>query len=197
MRNVSLLLAIYPLAACGQPKGRVKEGDEGDLVGSRTAGAETYNRLIADATRKLLESAANKQSGRGNDILKIAFVGIENRGSEELGDIREATNQEIETVIFQAKRYDMIAQRYVSHALKTLGMQAEDIFLKNGREDFVGVLRQEGQTPDFLMWAVYSTQSTSGEKERQRDYLLTLELIDAASGRIVEREMAKVRKAYR
>jgi hypothetical protein len=197
MRNVSLLLAIYLLAACGQPKGRVKEGDEGDLVGSRTAGAETYNRLIADATRKLLESAANKQSGRGNDILKIAFVGIENRGSEELGDIREATNQEIETVIFQAKRYDMIAQRYVSHALKTLGMQAEDIFLKNGREDFVGVLRQEGQTPDFLMWAVYSTQSTSGEKERQRDYLLTLELIDAASGRIVEREMAKVRKAYR
>jgi hypothetical protein len=197
MRNVSLLLAIYLLAACGQPKGRVKEGDEGDLVGSRTAGAETYNRLIADATRKLLESAANKQSGRGNDILKIAFVGIENRGSEELGDIREATNQEIETVIFQAKRYDMIAQRYVSHALKTLGMQAEDIFLKNGREDFVGVLRQEGQTPDFLMWAVYTTQSTSGEKERQRDYLLTLELIDAASGRIVEREMAKVRKAYR
>jgi hypothetical protein len=197
MRNVSLLLAIYLLAACGQPKGRVKEGDEGDLVGSRTAGAETYNRLIADATRKLLESAANKQSGRGNDILKIAFVGIENRGSEELGDIREATNQEIETVIFQAKRYDIIAQRYVSHALKTLGMQAEDIFLKNGREDFVGVLRQEGQTPDFLMWAVYSTQSTSGEKERQRDYLLTLELIDAASGRIVEREMAKVRKAYR
>ena len=197
MRNLCLLLALSFLASCGQPKGRIKEGDEGDLVGSRSAGAATYNRLIADATRRLLDAAAAKQSGRGDDILKIAFVGIENRGSEELGDIREATNQEIETVIFQAKRFDMIAQRYVAHALKTTGMQAEDLSLKNGREDFVSILRDEGQTPDFLMWAIYTTLSTSGEKERQRDYLLTLELLDVASGRIVDKQTARVRKAYR
>jgi hypothetical protein len=195
MRTRSLIVLACLAFACNNPKGRVKSGDEGDLVGSKTAGAETYNALIEEATRKLLNAeAARFPEGA---VRKIAFVGIENRGAEELGDIRESTNQIIETVIFQAKRYDMIGQRYVSHGLQTIGMQAEDLFLKNGREAFVNVLRQEGQDPDYLLWAVYTTLSTSGEKERQRDYLLTLELIDARSGRLMQKETARVRKAYR
>ncbi len=196
MRTKSLILVAFLAFGCkGSPKGRVKSGDEGDLVGSKTAGAETYNALIEEATRKLLNAeAARFPEGA---VRKIAFVGIENRGAEELGDIRDSTNQIVETVIFQAKRYDMIGQRYVAHGLQVTSMRAEDLFLHDGRERFVGVLRQEGQDPDYLLWAVYTTLSTSGEKERQRDYLLTLELIDAKTGRLMQKESAKVRKAYR
>ena len=196
MRIITLLLALSVAFACaGKPKGRVKSGDEGDLVGSKTAGAETYNVLIADATEKLLNAeAARFPEG---DVRKIAFVGIENRGAEELGDIRDSTNQIIETVIFQAKRYDLIAQRYVTHGLQVSSMRAEDLFLAAGREQFVSILREQGQDPDYLLWAVYSTLSTTGEKERQRDYLLTMELIDARSGRLMQKETARVRKAYR
>lgn len=195
MRRKTLILLACLACACNNPKGRVKGGDEGDLVGSKTAGAETYNALIEEATRKLLDSeAARFPEGT---VRKIAFVGIENRGSEELGDIRESTNQIIETVIFKAKRYDMIGQRYVTHVLQVTSMQAEDVFLHEGRAKFVSVLREEGQDPDYLLWAVYTTLSTTGEKERQRDYLLSLELIDAASGRLMQKETAKVRKAYR
>lgn len=194
-KTTFILIACLAFACKGSPKGRVKSGDEGDLVGSKTAGAETYNALIEEATRKLLNAeAARFPEG---EVRKIAFVGIENRGAEELGDIRESTNQIIETVIFQAKRYDMIGQRYVSHGLQVTGMVAEDLFLHGGREKFVSVLRQEGQDPDYLLWAVYTTLSTAGEKERQRDYLLTLELTDARSGRLMQKETAKVRKAYR
>ena len=190
-----ILLACLAFACKSNPKGRVKSGDEGDLVGARTAGAETYNALIEEATRKLLNAeAARFPEGV---VRKIAFVGIENRGAEELGDIRESTNQIIETVIFQAKRYDMIGQRYVDHGLKVTGMRAEDLFLHDGREKFVSVLRQEGQDPDYMLWAVYTTLSTKGDQERQRDYLLTLELIDARSGRLMQKETARVRKAYR
>ncbi|MHC4223833.1 MAG: hypothetical protein ACYSX0_16460 [Planctomycetota bacterium] len=195
MRTVTLLLVTFSLAACSKPAGRIKTGDEGDLVGSSTAGSATYNQLIGNATRKLLDSVVAKQTG--NELMKIAFIGIENRGAEELGDIREATNQAIENVIFKAKRFDMIAQRYVSHALKATGMRAEDLMLKGGREEFMGILREDGQTPDFMLWAIYTTLSTKGEFERQRDYLLTLELLDASSGRIVEKETERVRKAYR
>jgi len=196
MRIMTLLLALSVAFACaGKPKGRVKSGDEGDLVGSKTAGATTYNALIEEATEKLLTAeAARFPEG---DVRKIAFVGVENRGSEELGDIRESTNQIIETVIFQAKRYDLIAQRYVTHGLQVCAMRAEDLFLRDGREQFVSVLREQGQDPDYLLWAVYSTLSTTGEKERQRDYLLTMELIDARSGRLMQKETARVRKAYR
>ena len=195
MRGTTVVLLVCLAFGCNNPKGRVKSGDEGDLVGSKTAGAETYNALIEEATRKLLNAeAARFPEG---EVRKIAFVGIENRGAEELGDIRESTNQIIETVLFQAKRYDMIGQRYVTHALQVTSMVAEDLFLKGGRERFVGILRDEGQEPDYLLWAVYTTLSTSGEKERQRDYLLTLELIDAATGRLMQKETAKVRKAYR
>ncbi len=195
MRTKTVILLVCLASGCNDPKGRVKSGDEGDLVGSKTAGAETYNALIEEATRKLLDAeAARFPEGA---VRKIAFVGIENRGSEELGDIRESTNQIIETVIFKAKRYDMIGQRYVSHGLQVTGMRAEDLFLGDGRERFVNVLRKEGQDPDYLLWAIYTTLSTTGEKERQRDYLLTLELIDAANGRLMQKETAKVRKAYR
>ena len=196
MRIMTLLLALSVAFACaGKPKGRVKSGDEGDLVGSKTAGATTYNALIAEATEKLLNAeAARFPEG---DVRKIAFVGVENRGAEELGDIRDSTNQIIETVIFQAKRYDLIAQRYVTHGLQVCAMRAEDLFLRDGREQFVGILREQGQDPDYLLWAVYSTLSTTGEKERQRDYLLTMELIDARSGRLMQKETARVRKAYR
>jgi len=196
MRIMTLLLALSVAFACaGKPKGRVKSGDEGDLVGSKTAGAETYNVLIADATEKLLNAeAARFPEG---DVRKIAFVGIENRGAEELGDIRDSTNQIIETVIFQAKRYDLIAQRYVTHGLQVCGMRAEDLFLRDGRAQFVSILREQGQDPDYLLWAVYTTLSTTGEKERQRDYLLTMELVDARSGRLMQKETARVRKAYR
>lgn len=196
MRTMTLILLATLVFGCkGSPKGRVKSGDEGDLVGSKAAGAETYNALIEEATRKLLTAeAARFPEG---EVRKIAFVGIENRGAEELGDIRESTNQIIETVIFQAKRYDMIGQRYVEHGLQVNSMRAEDLFLHDGREKFVSVLRAEGQDPDYLLWAVYTTLSTTGEKERQRDYLLTLELIDARSGRLMQKETARVRKAYR
>jgi len=195
MRTMTLVLVVFLASACNKPKGRIKSGDEGDLVGSKTAGSATYNELIEEATRKLLTAeAARFPEG---DVRKIAFVGIENRGAEELGDIRDSTNQIIETVIFQAKRYDMIGQRYVEHGLQVNSMRAEDLFLHDGREKFVSVLRQEGQDPDYLLWAVYTTLSTTGEKERQRDYLLTLELIDARSGRLMQKETARVRKAYR
>jgi hypothetical protein len=196
MRTMTLILLASLAFGCkGSPKGRVKSGDEGDTVGARTAGAETYNALIEEATRKLLNAeAARFPEGA---VRKIAFVGIENRGAEELGDIRDSTNQIIETVIFQAKRYDMIGQRYVDHGLQVNSMRAEDLFLHDGREKFVSVLRAEGQDPDYLLWAIYTTLSTEGDKERQRDYLLTLELIDARSGRLMQKESARVRKAYR
>ncbi len=196
MRGIALILLAFLSFGCnGSPKGRVKSGDEGDLVGARTAGAETYNALIEDASRRLLNAeAARFPEGA---VRKICFVGLENRSAEELGDIRESTNQIIETVLFQAKRYDMIGQRYVSHVLQVTGMRAEDVFLHEGREKFVSVLRQEGQDPDFLLWGIYTSLSTEGDKERQRDYLLTLELTDARSGRLMQKETARVRKAYR
>jgi hypothetical protein len=75
--------------------------------------------------------------------------------------------------------------------------RAEDLFLHDGREKYVSILRQEGQDPDYMLWAVYTTLSTKGDQERQRDYLLTLELIDARSGRLMQKETARVRKAYR
>ncbi len=201
MRKISLFIVVSITAlffstlflAC-TPSGRIKTGEEGDLVGANKGGSPTYNQLIAEASRKLLDSAANKERTEGTR--QICFVGIENQGIEELGDIRAATNQEIETVLFQSQVFDMISQRYVDSALRETSLRPSDIFLRNNQERFLGVLRDNGQDPDYLLWAIYTTLSTAGESESQRDYLLTLELIDVETGRLVEKETAKVRKAY-
>jgi hypothetical protein len=196
MRTTLAILLTCILFGCeGSPKGRVKSGDEGDLVGSKTAGAETYNALIEEATRKLLKAEeARFPEGK---VRTICFVGIDNEGAEELGDIRASTNRIIETVIFQAKRYHMLSQDYVTHVLQVNGMSARDLHLEAGLQKFLSVLRKEGKVPDYLLWATYTTLSTEGEKERQRDYLLTLRLDNAASGELVSLETARVRKAYR
>jgi hypothetical protein len=196
MRQVTAILCLCLVMGCNSPpKGRVKGGDEGDLVGSKTAGAETYNQLIEEATRKLLTAeAARFPEGA---VRQIAFVGIENLGAEELGDIRESTSNMIETTVFQAKRYKMLDKNYVSHILQVNGMSAPDLFTQKGIDQFLSVLRKEGKDPHYLLKAEYSTLSTTGEKESQRDYLLTLKLTDAASGDLVQMETAKVRKAYR
>ena len=196
MRTTTLFLLVSLMLGCeGSPKGRVKSGDEGDLVGSKTAGAETYNVLIEEATRKLLTAEAARFPEGG--VRTICFVGIDNEGAEELGDIRASTNKIIETVIFQAKRYNMISQDYVTHVLQVNGMAARDLHLEAGLQKFLSVLRKEGKVPDYMLWATYTTLSTTGEKERQRDYLLTLKLDNAASGELVSMETARVRKAYR
>lgn len=187
-------LIVSLVAGCG-PQGRVKTEDEGSLVGAKKAGAEVYNKLVAETVEKLLNQHA-AQAHKGKRMV-MAFVEIENMSAEELSENREAMYEEVDTVIVNSGTYINISRRYVEAALRATGLRAEEIFLGKGRQKFMSVLGENGYTPDYLMWGKVTSLSTDGTNRREREYLLTLEMVDANTGLVEAKQTAKVRKEYK
>jgi hypothetical protein len=189
-----LALAVLPLAGCG-PRGRVKDDNEGDLVGSRKAGAETYNRLVNETTKKLLGDIERKPAP--GKKLVIAMLPIDNEGAEELGDIRAATYESAAQVVFDSGLFTMLDKDYIDTVVKKVGMRPKDLFLQEGIEKFLSVLRKDGKDPNYLLLTNYTTLSTGGVGgTSQRDYQMTMRLVDSGSGETVARKTTKVRKEY-
>jgi hypothetical protein len=186
-------LSLSLLPGCGGPTGRVKADDEVDLTGNTRAGAETFNRLIQESVDNLLQKpSANK--GRA-DRLKIAFLELENRSAEELVDWRDTVRQRIDEAVNRSGRYRNISDRFVKAALQETGLAPDDLYLPQKRRRFLQALEANGNPVDFLMYASLNTGTTSADRETQRDYLLTIELVDVESGE-AEKVNADVRKEY-
>lgn len=188
------LFLIAALAGCG-PQGRVKTADEGSLVGAKKAGAEVYNDLVASTVEKLLNQHA-MQASKGKRMV-VAFVDIENMSAEELADNREAMYEQVDTIIVNSGAYINVSRRYVEAALRATGLRAEEIFLGKGRKKFMTALGSDGYTPDYLLWGKVTSLSTDGSNRREREYLLTLEMVDANTGLTEAKQTAKVRKEYK
>jgi Arc/MetJ-type ribon-helix-helix transcriptional regulator len=187
-------LLVLVCVACGGPTGRVKSDDEVDLTGNTRAGAETFNRLIQESVDNLLQkSSAQKPTA---DRLKIAFLELENRSAEELVDWRDTVRQRIDEAVNRSGRYRNISDRFVKAALQETGLKPDDLYLPEKRRRFLKVLEANGNPVDFLMYASLNTGTTTGSRrEMQRDYLLTLELVDVENGES-EKVNADVRKEY-
>jgi len=186
-------VSLIALAACGGPTGRVKADDEQDLTGSTRAGAETFNRLIQEAVANLLEKPSAQRNAA--DKLKIAFVALENKSAEELIDWRETVRQLIDEAVNKSGRYRNISDRFVSAALRESGLLADDLYTPAKRRRFLAVLEATGNPVDFLLYASLGSGTTGAGRETQRDYLLTLELVDVETGD-AEKVNASVRKEY-
>lgn len=195
LRTAALAFLALLIVGCSSTAGRVKTEGEGDLVGAYEAGGETFQRLIAETTRRLLDDQAEEARQQGKAV--IAFVGIDNKSREEIGDASESMYEIIDTIIIESRIFTNVSRRYVDSALRETGLRVESLFLSGGIERFTRVLRREGFVPDYLLWAKLTSMSTQGaEGVSQRDYLLTLELVDAASGLVVAKKTAKVSKEY-
>ena len=190
--KVLTVAALFALTSGCAETGRVMTPDEPSLVGSRTAGADVYNRLIDETLRKLLESA--NRSGGPKKL--ICFVDIENKGAEELAENKAAIYEQIDTIIVESGVYTPVSRRYVEAALRQTGLRPDEIFLGQGRQQFMLVLGSQGMTPDYLLWGTVTNLSTDGVDLRQREYLLTMELVNAYTGMTEAKKSSKMRKEY-
>ncbi|HET6422755.1 MAG TPA: penicillin-binding protein activator LpoB [Planctomycetaceae bacterium] len=178
----------------------LKDKDE-DMVGSHTAGAETWEPLIAETVSKLLgrqsfvlQTASAEGFPAGKK--KICFLGVENKSAEELGDFKEQIYQKIDTCITESDVFVPITRRYVEAGLKQCGMRPEDLMVPNNQRNFQAVMEKLEQPFDFLLYATVTSGTTrSNSKDYQRDYLLTLELVNIHTG-TAEKESEELRKGY-
>lgn len=204
-----LVLSIWGTAAAGllaapgcrgKQTAHVLQKDDADMVGSHNAGAETYKPLIDEAVGKLLARHEHGiqpvgLSASAERPLRICFVGVENRSTEAIGDFKEQIYQQIDTLILQSSVYQPINKRLVDAALHETRMRPDQLMLPENQRMFAATLEQQGQPFDFLLYAVLTSGTTRNNGDYQRDYLLTLEMVNIQTGDY-DKESASLSKGY-
>ena len=171
-----------------------------DMVGSHTAGAATYKPLIETAVSNLLgrHSQMIRPAGfnpQAAQPMRICFVGVENRSIEEIGDFKEQIYQNIDTRIAQSGVYAPISRRFVDAGLREARLRPDQLFIPENMRTFVAVMERQGQPFDYLLFATLTSGTTQSNKDYQRDYLLTMEMINVRTGHY-DKESATLSKGY-
>lgn len=195
-----LPVAALALGCRGHQYGHVLDDSQADMVGSHTAGAETFNPLVDEAVARLLarqESQFHHASYPEGPLppKRICFVGVENRSAEDLGDFKEQLYEQIDNQILAAPMFDPVSRRYVEAALFQLRLRPDALFLPENMRLFAATLEQQGQPFDYLLFARLTSGTTENNHDYQRDYLLTLDLVDIHTGQY-DKDSAKIRKGY-
>lgn len=179
---------------------KVLNDSDRDMVGSHTAGAETWERLIPESVGKLLARQSTDIQMVSHDGVpcrkRICFVGLTNESSEEIGDWGAQIYESIDTAVNESQVFEVINRRFVEAGLRECRIRPEDLFLPAKRDEFKMAMQRQEQPFDYLLYAKITSGTTrSNNKDYQRDYTLTLELIEMAGGH-TDKEHSKIRKGY-
>jgi len=185
---------------------RIIKPGEKTMIGSHAAGQETFNPLIDDAVGQLLSRHQSprqppfQQVSTGPEmlpppILRVCFVGVENCTAEEIGDFKAQIYERIDTRLLSCGTVAPISRRWVDAALFETRLRPEQVFIPQNMRMFVGVLEQQGQPFDYLLFAKLTSGTTRDNRDYQRDYDLTLEMVDVRTGE-QDKQTASLSKGY-
>jgi hypothetical protein len=206
LRNTgwSLLgLAVLGEVGCrtNQTAQVMKPGDQ-QMVGSHTAGNETYGPLVDESVGKLLTRHQDVQvqpaslvQGAQPGKLRICFVGVENKSIEEMGDFKDDLFQRIDAQILQSQVFQSVSRRYVEAGLQQSHLRPDDLMIPKNMRAFSAAMEQMQQPFDFLLFATVTSGTTRSNADYQRSYLLTLELVNIHNGQ-ADKESAELQKKY-
>lgn len=194
-------LGIVSQSGCrSKQTAQVKLPGEPDRVGSHTAGAETFGPLVDEAVAKLLSRHGQpvRQAALAAETQfssRICFAGVENKSAEEMGDFKEQIYQQIDTRIVQSGAFQPISRRFVEAGLRECRLRPDQLFVPSNMVRFSTTMEQMGQPFDCLLYATLTSGTTRSNKDYQRDYLLTLEMVDLRTGQY-DKESAALSKDY-
>ncbi|MCM2372495.1 penicillin-binding protein activator LpoB [Aporhodopirellula aestuarii] len=126
---------------------------------------------------------------------RVCFIGIENKSAEELVDFKDQLYERIDSQINAGEAFRSISRRMVDAALIETRLRPDSLFLPANRAAFAAALGRQGTPVDYLLYATITTGTTERNKSTQRDYVLTLEMVNLHSGDYIK-ESAKIRKGY-
>jgi hypothetical protein len=191
--------------------------DDQNMVGSHSAGAATWNPLVDESVAKLLgrcppaiqpvvfegqdpQISATIENGTIGSALatgpaSVCFIGIENKSAEELADFKDQLYERIDTQIRTAETFRGVSRRMVDAALVETRLRPDSLFLPHNRQLFSAALGRQGSPVDYLLFATITSGTTDRNKSSQRDYLLTLDMVNLHTGESIK-ESAEIRKGY-
>ncbi|MBQ9454699.1 MAG: penicillin-binding protein activator LpoB [Thermoguttaceae bacterium] len=189
---LAAVLAMIP--ACKTQTGTLLRPGAKQLSGSHKAGQEVYKPLVEESVGRLLAADA-QNPGSGPFPKKICFVGVENFTAEELADYKEQLYEMIDVAISSSGQYTSISRRYVEPALRAERFRMDDLFIPENQRKLQAALEKDGQPFEYLLFAKLTSGTTTDNRDSQRDYRLSLELININDGSSVK-EGCDLSKAY-
>jgi hypothetical protein len=201
-RLSAVVASMILLGGCrGYQYGHLVKENQADMVGSHAAGAEVYNPLIEESVGRLLGACEASSAAASYDLdglpmpRRVCFIGVENKSSEELGDFKDQIYELIDTQINRSQSFEAISRRMVDAALYETRLRPDSLLVPNSMRQFTAVLQRDGQPVDYLLYATLTSGTTERNTSSQRDYLLTLELVNTNTG-VFTKEQATIRKGY-
>ena len=196
------LVAAVTAAGCrGKQVAHVLKDDDQDMVGSHTAGAETWKPLVEQSVGQLLARQcseihpASMAEGADPEKKRVCFMGIENKSAEELFDSREQIYDHIDTLISQSEQFQLVNKRFVEAGLDECRLKPNQLFVPANLRMFSEAMEQSSHPINYLLFAKITSLSTQSNGDSQRDYQLKLELIDTNTGES-DSESASISKGY-
>ncbi len=198
---------IFFSLGCATQKGKIVDPNSVDRIGSHRAGSEIFDPAAKAAVAGLLDQAERtpvmlEDSGKTvaqiaeeYGVRKICFVGVENAGGEEMGDLREDLSESIRTMITQSDQFDVVDSRLVSAGLRETGLRVDDLLLPDKRDKFAATLGKLDSPFDYLLFAKVTTATTRDNADSQVKYGLTLDLVNVHTGASM-RETVELKKHY-
>jgi hypothetical protein len=196
---------LVALAGCafggcrGNQYAKVMHPGEKEMVGSHQAGGETYKPLIDDAVSKLLgrQVAARQVGPQGlpPPPCRICFVAVENKSAEEIGDFKDQIYEQIDSRILESQVFQPVSKRFVDAYLMQTRLRPEQLMVVDNMRVFAASMEQQGQPFDYLLYATITSGTTRENKDYQRDYLLTLDLVNIRNGQY-DKQSATLSKGY-
>lgn len=200
-RMAAAALFAAPLAGCrGNQYATVRDPAKPDMVGSHAAGAETFKPLVEDAVGQLLARHCGPTVGPNGEVLpptpkRICFVAVENKSAEEIGDFKDQLYQTIDVKIVQSQVFQPVNKRYVDAGLMQCRLRPDVLLVPHNMRTFANIMEQQEQPIDFILYATVTSGTTQSNKDKQRDYTLTLEMVNVRDGSY-DKQLATVSKGY-
>lgn len=218
----STILAAGLLTGCASRQySHLLANDDKDMVGSHAAGAATWNPLVDESVAKLLGRCppavqpagfvpSGLESGEfahttidgvvettslSTGPATVCFIGLENKSAEELADFKDQLFERIDSQINSADTFRSISRRMVDAALRETRLRPDSLFLPQNRDLFAAALGRQGAPVDYVLYGTITSGTTDRNKSSQRDYLLTLEMVNLRTGDYLK-ESSKIRKGY-
>jgi hypothetical protein len=192
-------------AGCrGTQFARIIKPGEKEMIGSHQAGQETFRPLIEESVAKLVarhpQPPQMQQVSLGPEPLpppkmRVCFVGVENKTAEEIGDFKEQIFESIDTRLLECGSCAPISRRYVEAGLRELRLRPDQLFVPDNMRMFAGLMAQQGQPFDYMLFGKLTSGTTRENRDYQRDYELTLELVDIRTGE-QDKQSAMISKGY-
>lgn len=172
-----------------------------ERAGNQASDKNAVSPGVNTAIHKLLSVAQANEVGQvqGQQIpaqANICFVGIENRSNKAPALFKKQLQEKIDNMINGHSLFQSIKRNYVDANLRLTRLTPNDLSDPGNVGIYASAMEQNGQSVQYLLYGELKDATVQDSNHPQADYLLSLNLVEVASGQEVKETAAVHRDVH-